>query len=182
MRNPAIPDVVDASKLIKDPNALPVCYKCSETSCSNPTPMIFCDDCKTPWHLDCLSPPLTHPPYVTSRYVTNNRGQDKEVLQKEYWQCPLHVNGTLTYVTEPDNENSRGVNLHKTKKRKAQTPPNSGFGFFNTGDVEIDFAPEDAETSNTIYRIPEEAVINNFMLKCTQYVLLVLLIICHLLT
>lgn len=172
MRNPAVPDIVDASKLIKDPNAMPVCYKCMLTSHSNSCPMIYCDDCKTPWHLDCLSPPLAHPPYVTARYVTNNRGQDKEVYQKEYWQCPLHVDGSLSFLTEPNNDISRFIQLRKTKKRKAQTAPNNGFGFYNTGDVEIDFAPEDAETGNAIYRVPEEALINNFMLKCTQYVCL----------
>jgi hypothetical protein len=151
---------------------MPFCYKCKETSYSNSCPLIFCDDCKTPWHLDCLNPPLTHPPYVTTKYVTNNRGQDKEVFQKEFWQCPLHVAGTLQYVTEPGNDISRGFNIRKMnpKKRKVQVAPNNGFGFFNTGDFELDHAPEDAETGDTMYRMPEEAVINNFMLKCTQYV------------
>jgi hypothetical protein len=74
----------------------------------------------------------------------------------------------LTYTTQPDNEYSREIPLRKTQKRQVRTPPNKGFGFFNTGDIEIDFAPEDPEIGNTIYRMPEEAIINNFLLKCSQ--------------
>lgn len=170
VRNPAVPDVVDASKLIKDPATMPFCYKCQLTSYSNNCPMIFCDDCKTPWHLDCLSPPMCHPPWITTKYVTNNRGQDKEVFQKEYWQCPLHVSGSLSFITDPNDDASREFKLRKLKKRKTRTAPNNGFNFYNTGEIEVDFAPEDAETGNAIYRMPEEAIANNFMLKCTQYV------------
>lgn len=170
MRNPAVPDVVDASKLIKDPIAMPHCYKCQLTSFSNPCTMIFCDDCKTAWHLDCLNPPMCHAPWITTKYVTNNRGQDKEVHQKQYWQCPLHISGGCTYITDVTDDMSRSWPLRKFKERKSTTPPNAGFDFYATGEVELDLAPVDARTGKAIYRMPEEAVINNFMLKCSRYV------------
>ncbi|KAE9985478.1 hypothetical protein EG328_007470 [Venturia inaequalis] len=168
VRNPAVPDVVDASKLIKDPTAMPYCYKCRLTSFSNPCPMIFCDDCKTPWHLDCLNPPMCSAPWITTKYVTNNRGQDKEVYHKQYWQCPLHISGSCTYLTDVVDDTSRSWLLRKFKDQKPTTPPNAGFDFYATGEVELDLAPVDARTGNAIYRMPEEAVINNFMLKCTR--------------
>ena len=55
-----------------------VCYACCK-GCQRTSPnttervIIGCSACATYWHLDCLNPPLTHPPVVRS------------------WRCPLHV-------------------------------------------------------------------------------------------
>ncbi|QDS71770.1 hypothetical protein FKW77_009223 [Venturia effusa] len=168
VRNPTSVEVVDASKLIKDPQTIPHCYKCQLTSYSNPCPMIFCDECKTAWHLDCLNPPMCHAPWITAKFVTNNRGQDKEVYHKQFWQCPLHISGGCTYITDVTDDTSRSWQLRRYKEHKPIAPPNAGFDFYATGEIELDHAPVDARTGKGIYRMPEEAVINNFLLKCTR--------------
>jgi len=51
------------------------CHKNSEPTSPNASwrTLICCSVCSTPWHLDCLDPPLTVPPVVRT------------------WRCPLHA-------------------------------------------------------------------------------------------
>lgn len=64
-------DQITSGRRIQDKNGNTLlCYRCKSSGLEHP--LAICGECQTPWHVDCVDPPLESTPLG-------------------YWECPLHA-------------------------------------------------------------------------------------------
>ena len=153
-----------------------LCHYCGESAEGNRA-IISCDFCKTPWHLDCLDPPLTHPP---------RQGQPDRPGYN--WRCPLHVDDVDTLSKDGQWKTSvRGMPTTKLRKLRHPKPMNvqdvsMRMGHKNNGNVMIinDSDAEDEsdkeDQDNTVYRLHSVNIKREFLLAADRYFPLVMII------
>ena len=93
----------------KDPRALCiVCHGSTKTA----NPIIFCDDCGSPWHLNCVDPPMANPPPIS----TDKKGH----RFRAFFRCPRHADRDMRWIGNPMSANAYldGVRTHRVRRRK----------------------------------------------------------------
>ena len=156
---------------ILDKNGNPIlCHYCSETAEGNRA-IIKCDFCSTPWHLDCLDPPLTHPPRQGN---PNRPGYN--------WRCPLHVDEADTLSKDGKLKVSvQGLQAGKVRKLRKPKPMqiidvNMRMGHKNDGNITIinDSDNEESEKEENpdiaVFRLHSANIKREFLLNAQRYV------------
>lgn len=68
-------DQITSGRRIHDKNGNTLlCYRCKSSGLEHP--LAICGECQTPWHVDCVDPPLESTPLG-------------------YWECPLHAGHSI---------------------------------------------------------------------------------------
>ncbi|KAI9658722.1 MAG: hypothetical protein M1821_002282 [Bathelium mastoideum] len=153
----------DYHKLRDKDGKLITCWQC-HLSALDGRPIIPCDKagCGLYWHLDCLDPPLAHPP----------AGQDNIE-----WHCPVHVEHDLGAVPVAKLVDE-GAGSRTIRRRRPKDPTivdtHLRRGFANNGQIEVDMDEwTDAEdefytqpgTNGRIHRLPQKGIILDFISK-----------------
>jgi hypothetical protein len=147
----------DLLKLKDNKGQLIQCFKCGKTS-AHGQKIIQCDYCLLNWHLDCLDPPMVHPPPSTNRRTP--------------WKCPNHADHELA-INAPETHGRR-------KNRRPKQPDIVDVylrrGFRNDGQIEVALDSNDFDdslyqpNSRVIYRLPESGIKLDFIDKVRRYV------------
>ena len=148
-----------------------LCHYCSESSEGNRA-IIKCDFCSIPWHLDCVNPPLTHPPRQGN---PNRPGYN--------WRCPLHVDEADSLSKDGKLKTSvQGLSYGKVRKLRKPKPMrvvdvHMRMGHKNDGNVVIvndsdaDDDIEDREDKDTtVHRLHSAYIKREFLLAAQRYV------------
>ncbi|KAG0236723.1 hypothetical protein BGW42_002885 [Actinomortierella wolfii] len=123
------------------------CFRCNRTALGRQ--MIRCDHCPLYWHLDCLSPPLAHPPPSTRK-----------------WMCPNHADHVI-----PKRRKKRNlipVTLSTPLARNdGDIEVLSDGSDFDERMILLDDGRQ-VSSRNVIYRVPEHGIKLGFVQKCRQ--------------
>ncbi|KAF2402349.1 hypothetical protein EJ06DRAFT_528461 [Trichodelitschia bisporula] len=171
-RNPAHPDIVDASKVLKEASVM--CVNCAGTAMGG-RDIIQCDDCKSFWHTDCLDPPMAGRPQIIETHEAGKRGV---VLKRQFFRCPRHVSKDMRlYMNSSvklDPHTKRGHKIRKYRNPK-EVHPALQRGVKHNGHVRVEVESDDEgdtesfeperDADNTIYVVKERAIVADFMGK-----------------
>jgi hypothetical protein len=128
-----------------------LCYRCEKTA-DRGRELIACDFCNNKVHLDCLDPPLTHPPSANLK-----------------WKCPAHCEQELLNFIQPGGER-----LVKVRRPKKPFPIASSLrrGIKNNGMIEIINSDtdeeEDPQIYGGVYQVTERALKLDFIDRCKR--------------
>lgn len=156
-----------------------LCHFCSESSEGNRA-IIKCDFCNTCWHLDCLDPPLTHPP----RQGNPNRPGFN-------WRCPLHVDEADSLSKDGKLKISvQGLSNGKVRKLRKPKPmkvvdvhmrmghrnDGTNVAIINDSDVEDDAEDDREDKDTTVHRLHSAHIKRDFLMAAQRYVFAVLML------
>ncbi|KAG0229999.1 hypothetical protein BGW41_002819 [Actinomortierella wolfii] len=123
------------------------CFRCNKTALGRQ--MIRCDHCPLYWHLDCLSPPLAHPPPSTRK-----------------WMCPNHADHVIPKRRKKRNPIPVTLSTPLARNDGDIEVLSDGSDF----DERLILLDDGRQVSsrNVIYRVPEHGIKLGFVQKCRQ--------------
>lgn len=151
-----------------------LCYACGKSALGG-RDIIPCDYCNLNWHLDCLNPPRTNPPYRGN--FTN-----LEIKTRPAWMCPAHVDHETKTLVPVHGGLARPIHApHRAKTHRMRRPLNAVTvpvhmrrGFANNGMIEVESETSDSGFESdelpdgTVFKLPRQGIKLDFLDKVKQ--------------